>query len=259
MANRLRKLEITRVDTVDAGANPEADIVLFKRAQGGTAPSLKTTEVTVPEAIDKSKLDEPIQKHLTELETQVTTLTKERDDAKAEIDKVKKDHDDLTAEVEKLKKGAASDPDPDPEDVLKSLPAEVRKRLEDAETAAKDSADRIAKMERDNAERSAIAKAKSDYEHLGDAETLGKALVEIEAKVDAELVKSLHTVLKGANAKIGEGALFEEVGKNRSLSANENLDAKVSEVMKRDSISKAKATEVVMTENPELFELRPSA
>ncbi len=42
MPSKLKDLKITRVDFVDAGANPEANILLFKNKEG--APAAKTTE-----------------------------------------------------------------------------------------------------------------------------------------------------------------------------------------------------------------------
>lgn len=44
MASKLKDLKITKVDFVEAGANPEANIMLFKNKDG--APAAKTTETT---------------------------------------------------------------------------------------------------------------------------------------------------------------------------------------------------------------------
>ena len=43
MASKLKDLKITKVDFVEAGANPEANIMLFKNKDG--APAAKTTEI----------------------------------------------------------------------------------------------------------------------------------------------------------------------------------------------------------------------
>ena len=41
MASKLKDLKITKVDFVEAGANPEANILLFKNKEG--APAVKST------------------------------------------------------------------------------------------------------------------------------------------------------------------------------------------------------------------------
>ena len=41
MANKLKDLLVTKIDFVDAGANPEANIVLFKRKPEGAAAEKK--------------------------------------------------------------------------------------------------------------------------------------------------------------------------------------------------------------------------
>ncbi|MCL6597951.1 MAG: hypothetical protein K6T81_04355 [Alicyclobacillus macrosporangiidus] len=142
-------------------------------------------------SIDKSKLPEDVRKHIEGLE----------------------------AQIEELKKSAAAgggqQPQPQPEDIWKSMPEEVRKRFEEMEKRARE-AEEIAKRERDERVlREYIAKAQAFRGLPVQPEEFGKVLKALAEKAPEEYQK-VEDVLKAADEAIAKGKLFAELGKGGS-------------------------------------------
>lgn len=228
MATRLRKLKITRVDRVPAGANPLAEVVLFKSK--APAPLPETKEPAVADDLKKN-LDE---------------ITAERDALQAEIDALAGlSNEDLAA----LKGFEIAKSDTEDE-VLKGLSPEVRERIEKAEAAQADANERIAKMEHANRVAD-FTKQAADLDQIAAADDLGPMLEELD-RVAPEVAKSLTPVLKAANARIAEGALYAEFGKSDVSAPEAQIETRAAEIRKENpDVSLADALVRARGENPE--------
>jgi gas vesicle protein len=193
MANRLKQLIVDRVDLVDAGANPDADVVLFKREEPTAVE--KATFGEIQQTRETEEMIHDLYVMCMDLESAIFSSLYASGDRVAEVktsiqqfgDAVAGLMDEMVKEnpvakhrredvIAKLKAFAApyikevkveevqktDETPPVVEDVEKSIPEEFRKRLEDAERVAKEATDRIAKAE----ETAAIEKAKREHVEL---------------------------------------------------------------------------------------------
>lgn len=227
MTTELTDLEITAVALVDNPANPLATVELFKRDD--TEPGEATTNEEAPVAADTEELTARV----AELESERQAL-----DTMTIEDIAALRGDDLT-------KFAKAD-DEEPEDVMKGVPADVRKRLEDAEA-------RVAKMEADGRRKEFVAKA-ADYTHVGGADELGVALEQID-RLAPEAAPVIERAFKAANARIAESGLFAEFGAEGD--GAETGVAKAEALIDKfvaDGMPRHEAITKVFTENPDLYE-----
>lgn len=131
------------------------------------------------------------------------------------------------------------------EDVMKNVPEDIRKRLEDAEAA-------VAKMQKDARDRDFIAKA-AEFGHIAGAAEFGPVLEEIDRKAP-EAAQKMVTYLKAAEARIAESNLFAEFGATGSDS--ETPGAKGEALIEKyvgEGMARPAAVEKVLRENPDLF------
>lgn len=160
---------------------------------------------------------------------------------------------ELEGKIVELSK--VEEPEPAEDEILKSLPESVRKRLEDAD---KDR-ERIAKLE-DEANRTAFEKkAASDYSNIGGASEIGDVLMRINKACisvdDTKAFQALEVFLKGANARAD---ITKEIGSsNTETSVSEGM-AKVhelakAEMEKNDSLTRSQAIAKVLEKNPKLY------
>lgn len=227
MTTELTDLEITAVALVDNPANPLATVELFKRDD--TEPGEATTNEEAPVAADTEELTARV----AELESERQALDTMTIDEIAALR-----GDDLT-------KFAKAD-EVEPEDVMKGVPADVRKRLEDAEA-------RVAKMEADGRRKEFVAKA-ADYTHVGGADELGVALEQID-RLAPEAAPVIERAFKAANARIAESGLFAEFGAEGD--GAETGVAKAEALIDKfvaDGMPRHEAITKVFTENPDLYE-----
>lgn len=143
----------------------------------------------------------------------------------------------------------------DPEDAFKSLPVEVRKRIEDAEKAAEE-AQKAAAAERDaRVTAEWVQKAAPLAEGLPvDAQALGTILKRADenALTDSDRAELLR-VLKSASEAIRVGKLFAEVGKtDQGGSAADKIQKLAEEHAAKNRVSLAVARTEVRKSNPEL-------
>lgn len=135
------------------------------------------------------------------------------------------------------------------EDVLKSLPESIRKRIETAEA-------QIAKMRDDAEQKEAIEKARS----LGVAkpDEVGPMLLRVRKnKATDEDVKAIETLLKSTAAVDTHSALFKSLGTSEAVDGEPEaiLKAKAVEVQKANpTLSYAQAYTRAMDENPALYD-----
>jgi hypothetical protein len=123
----------------------------------------------------------------------------------------------LAAQVASVEEVAAVDAD---EELLKSVPEAFRKMLEDQKAVitealakAASTEDELRKERAARADEAAIAKAASWSSLSIDANEVGPALRRL-ADTDADLAKSIESVLDGANAQAESASIFAEIGKS---------------------------------------------
>ena len=220
MATRL-KPRITKVALVDAGANALATIEIYKRA---TEPPTRK-EPTVAQDIQKN-LDE---------------ITAERDAMQAELKALEEMPPETVAELLGLELAKRDET----EEVLKGLPDDVRKRLEDAEA-------RVEKMERASRLERFTKRAGDEYGKVAEAAELGVALEEIE-RTAPDAYKTLETCLKAANERIEMSTVLKEVGSAGSDSEPmAKVRARADEIRKADpTVSETEAMSKAMAESPD--------
>jgi len=186
-------LTIERIDAVgfvDEGANPESDILIWKRAEIPPEPSSKS-----PQMGDAS------------MSFDINSLP---DEAKAEFEALQTQVADLT---ETVATATAQTPDPvDPgEEILKRLPDETRdliqKQLDDAESRVAKAEERVTKAlkeaESERTERRMAEFTKQAEDELDelpeDAPSKATILYAVHENLDKDTAKSLMDMLRAAN------------------------------------------------------------
>lgn len=189
-------------------------------------------------SLDKSKLSEPVRKHLEELETSDPAAAEALTEALA------------ATQVETPAATSVVD------DVAKSELAKLQKSFEDERAARLESEKRIAKMEADAKLASFVALAKADFEPLGKAEDVADVLLAVSEAVPADKYQALERLLKGAAAQLATGEIF----KQRTNVGGEPTDAetRIEELAKEAfKAGVAKTIELaklhVIQSNPELL------
>lgn len=167
-----------------------------------------------------SSMDAKLKK---ELEDKIAALEKEKADLILEKETLEKACSEKDKALDEAKaKGVKKE-----EDIYKGLPEAVLKEMEDNRA-------RIAKMEDDNITREYVAKA-AEVTLVGKADEIGDMLKTV-AKIDAALADKILTVFKTAQARIKEGNLLKEVGKetggDSGTSAYDKIIAKAAELRK---------------------------
>lgn len=168
-----------------------------------------------------SSMDEKLKK---ELEDKIAALEKEKADLIVEKETLEKACSEKDKALDEAKaKGVKKEEG----DVYKGLPEAVVKEIESNRA-------RIAKMEDDNLTREYVSKA-AEVTLVGKADDLGDMLKTV-AKHDASLADKFLGILKIAQARIKEGGLLQEVGKesgdSSATSAYDKIIAKAAELRK---------------------------
>lgn len=252
MATKLKGLLVDRVDLVDKGANPDAHIMLYKRDSGDIINKKEEKAMTFEELM-KSLNDDQQAIIKAELDAKDAAALKEKEDAlkKAEEDKasVQKALDELKEEVQKAAKPA--------EDILKSVPEEVRKMVEDAKAEAQAAVKKSQDLEDRMAKRDFIAKAATLEGLPTDADTFGPVLKNISSAVPEDY-KILIDVLEKAANTIKESDLFKTIGSDVDGGATSDVTKRVEtlaqELKKSDSsLTIEQARLKVLEADPNLY------
>lgn len=256
---KLRKLRITKVDLCKAGANPDADILIYKSMDEPvvTTPITHQEDTSVPQKLTKVDL---------------TKATPE--EAKAYAEALEKSLLDTEAELEKAKKPTPPKPkdpvEPDADDaVMKSLPEPIRKRLEEAEAIAK-AADARATAAEKVAEKATtdVAKARQESEFVtiqkmveqdmpkvpGTVAEVAKMLQEAKETLTAPSYVVLEKALKAGSAALAKSEV--EIGSNKPAagSAIEEINKMADEeVAKGTSKTRPEAITKVAKAHPDLY------
>jgi colicin import membrane protein len=279
-------MDINEISLVDEPANDDAKVVIVKSKS--KEHTMKPTEAQVagailaamtdlsaeivkraseqfsdnPEAatmaesiIKETVMDiEKMAKALENAEAEISTLTKRAETAEAAL-KAKDD------EIAKMKDGGKSQAEKD-EEILKSLPESIRKRLEsaDAEVAKAKAAEaeaieKAAKLAAEREETEAIEKARGLK--VADPEKVGKLLVRVaKGKTTADDVKEIEEILK-RDAALTSSPMFRVIGKSKAVEGDPEaiLKSKAEEIQKaKPSLTYAQAYDQALKENPEVYE-----
>lgn len=186
-----------------------------------------------------------LSKALEEAEARMETLEKRASDAEAAL----KDANDTIAKA----KAAAQPEEPNEEEILKSLPEAIRKRLE----KAKEDEVALAKMAADAEEKEAIAKARSLK--VAEPDKVGPLLLRIaKGKTTADDAKLVEAVLKQHAAISAASPLFKSIGSAAAVDGDpeEILKAKALEIQKgsEGKLSYAQAYDEALKLNPSIYE-----
>jgi len=273
----LEDLVVDRVDLVDEGANSAAFIELYKRkGQGANMDIKEILNKMKPEhsAVIQAELDK-LSSDVTKSKESLATVTTERDAAVEDLKKANtiigvlkankpKDSDTCTCDGEADENGTCKvcgKPKPKPEqkkksdmdetETLKSMPPAVRAMFTKMREQKEAAEEEVRKAK--EAEKTAEAVAKAAELKALPIET--DKLVGVLKTCSKDTMDMLTTI----NAAI-EGTVLGEVGKGggAGVSADADaawakIDAKASEVVKRDNVTKQKAVATVIKENPELY------
>jgi hypothetical protein len=227
MATILRKLTIRRVALVDAGANQEAFVNLFKRDG------------------DMADKETPEAKRLADLEKQVAELTKAKTDADAATAKAEKDK---AAEIAKAEQG-------------KKTAEQVAKEAGEAVTALQkqliSATDQIGKLaeEREIERFTEIAKS---VPHLGPAAESVPQLRAIAKALDTKAFEAYLVKQRAIAEQLRQSNLLKEIGGNGDGDGLE-FSAKMATLAKQFQAEDKKLTPEqayvkALEQNPELYD-----
>lgn len=267
MAQKLKMSKIKSVDLVGEGSCGDAHITLFKGKDGDHMGfneffnSLTTAEQQIVTAeINKAKAQLPEGAMSAE-------DSKKLADEKAAAEAAKKQAEDnllsKQKELDDAKKAAPVAKSKTDEEILKdaNLDPAVKEILERAIAKSKAAEEQVLKAKQKEEEAAFIAKAK-EVPFVPEANTklvdLFKSINGVEGAVDAVM-----DILKSVNTVVSNGAAFKEIGNNGNAgTVGDTADAawaKIEKaadeyVAKGQSVSKSKAIDMVIAEQPKLYD-----
>jgi predicted nucleic acid-binding Zn-ribbon protein len=215
MPTKLKNLRITSTDLVDAGANPDAHIRLFKRAEtarNDVMEGLNNMDVTANETANETAKNDSIAK---------------RDDAlqeKGTINKMETVQKADTAEMATEKEQAAS------------LHPEVKKALADMEELRKAQAAEIAELKK-SLEMERLTGIAKKYEPIGKkAAELAPKLYEMK-KAGGTAYDDYVALLDEHLNTVEKSGLFAEIGSNASRSGGvgKQIDSLATDITKTNT------------------------
>lgn len=279
MAKKLTNLKITKVSLVDEGACSAAHITLFKQKKGGSEMTFEEMMESLSEeqqAIIKAKFDaqneelEKAKEECSEKEQELEEAKKAFSEKEEELEKVKQEKKDLetkASETEEEEEDLAIEADSEDgvtkakkelteEEILKNVDPAVREMIQKAKSEAEVHKQAVLKMkeEKEIAEVTEIAKSLSG---VGTEETQMVSMLRKAKSLDVELYAEVLKALQVANNIIADSELLKEKGQSfagNDVDAWSKVDAKADEIAKTRGVSKAKATNIVIDEFPELYQ-----
>lgn len=191
----------------------------------------------------------------------ISTLSKALEDAEAKMETLEKRATEAEAalslandNIAKAAAAATAKPEePSEEEVLKSLPEAIRKRLE----KAKEDEATIAKMAEEAEEKAAIAKAR-DLK-VAEPEKVGPMLLRIaKGKTTEDDAKVIEKLLKQAATISSLSPLFKSIGSAAAVEGDpeEILKAKALEIQKgsEGKMTFAQAYDEALKQNPSIYD-----
>lgn len=233
----------------DAELNDE-QLDAVNKAAGEFASAINETK-TASAAKEKTMDLETLSKALGEAEAKLVALEKRADEAESELAEKNEIIKQKDAEIQTVSKSAGENE----EEILKSLPEAIRKRLQESEAAAKEAADTVQKMKDDTELKDAIAKAKTIG--VGEPDKVGPLLMRVaNGATTGEDATFLETMLKGVGEIAGKSLLFKSIGGAAAVDGDPEaqLQAKADEIRKADSkLTPQQAYSKAMEQHPELY------
>lgn len=278
MAKKLTNLKITKVSLVDEGACSAAHITLFKQKKGGSEMTFEEMMESLSEeqqAIIKAKFDaqneelEKAKEECSEKEQELEEAKKAFSEKEEELEKVKQEkkdletkaseteeEDDLAVEADSEDGVTKAKKELTEEEILKNVDPAVREMIQKAKSEAEVHKQAVLKMkeEKEIAEVTEIAKSLSG---VGTEETQMVSMLRKAKSLDVELYAEVLKALQVANNIIADSELLKEKGQSfagNDVDAWSKVDAKADEIAKTRGVSKAKATNIVIDEFPELYQ-----
>lgn len=189
----------------------------------------------------------------------MTTLSKALEEAEAKMEALEKRASNAETALKEandtIAKAKAAEPaaEPSEEEVLKSLPEAIRKRLE----KAKEDEATIAKMAADAEEKEAVEKARSMK--VAQPEKVGPMLLRIaKGKSTADDAKVIEAILKQNAAIIEKAPIFKSIGTAAAVEGDpeEILKAKAAEIQNASEgrMSFAQAYDEALKRNPSIYD-----
>ena len=230
------------------------------------------------QAIIKAKFDaqneelEKAKEECSEKEQELEEAKKAFSEKEEELEKVKQEKKDLETKASETEEEEAEDDlavEADSEDgvtkakkelteeeILKNVDPAVREMIQKAKSEAEVHKQAVLKMkeEKEIAEVTEIAKSLSG---VGTEETQLVSMLKKAKSVDVEFYNEVLKTLQVANNIIADSELLKEKGQSfagNDVDAWSKVDAKADEIAKARNVSKAKATNIVIDEFPELYQ-----
>ena len=271
MAKKLTNLKITKVSLVDEGACSAAHITLFKQKKGGSEMTFEEMMESLSEeqqAIIKAKFDaqneelEEAKKAFSEKEEELEKVKQEKKDLETKASETEEDEDeeeqddDLALEANSEDGVTKAKEELTEEEILKNVDPAVREMIQKAKSEAEVHKQALIKMkeEKEVAQLTEIAKS---INNVGTEETQLVSMLKKAKSVDVEFYNEVLKTLQVANNIIADSELLKEKGQSfagNDVDAWSKVDAKADEIAKTRNVSKAKATNIVIDEFPELYQ-----
>lgn len=270
MAKKLTNLKITKVSLVDEGACSAAHITLFKQKKGGSEMTFEEMMESLSEeqqAIIKAKFDaqneelEEAKKAFSEKEEELEKVKQEKKDletkaSETEEEEEEEQEDDLALESNSEDGVTKTKEELTEEEILKNVDPAVREMIQKAKSEAEVHKQALIKMkeEKEVAQLTEIAKS---INNVGTEETQLVSMLKKAKSVDVEFYNEVLKTLQVANNIIADSELLKEKGQSfagNDVDAWSKVDAKADEIAKTRNVSKAKATNIVIDEFPELYQ-----
>lgn len=266
MATRLKKLRLTELSLVDNPANADAVVMLTKRYEEPEDiqkdddlddDDLEDEEFDDEEMVDGAADDAADDEDEGEDDLDDDAADDEEtedeggDDDDSDGESVGEDDNASTTSEDGMTKSMSGQPQTE-EEILKSLPESVRKRLEDAEAVAKAASEAVAKLNEEKAQAEAVTLAKSYLgKASGDADVLGTLLRKASDEEKAEIAK----LLKAHNAALSAAQVFTAVGDTGSETDEvAQLNKRATEIRKSNpKITPEQAIAMALEENPDAY------
>lgn len=267
MAKKLTNLKITKVSLVDEGACSAAHITLFKQKKGGSEMTFEEMMESLSEeqqAIIKAKFDaqneelEEAKKAFSEKEEELEKVKQEKKDleTKASETEEEEEEDDLAIESNSEDGVTKAKEELTEEEILKNVDPAVKEMIQKAKSEAEVHKQALIKMkeEKEVAQLTEIAKS---INNVGTEEAQLVSMLKKAKSVDVEFYNEVLKTLQVANNIIADSELLKEKGQSfagNDVDAWSKVDAKADEIAKARNVSKAKATNIVIDEFPELYQ-----
>ena len=207
---------------------------------------------------EKEEELEEAKKAFSEKEEELEKVKQEKKDleTKASETEEEEDEDTLAIEVNSEDGVTKAKKELTEEEILKNVDSAVREMIQKAKSEAEIHKQAVLKMkeEKEIAEVTEIAKSLSG---VGTEETKMVSMLRKAKSLDVELYAEVLKALQVANNIIADSELLKEKGQagdKAGVDAWAQVDAKADEIAKTRGVSKAKATNIVIDEFPQLYQ-----